>query len=80
MAEVEKKQKTQGKKTKAEIPRALREQVWLTHAGKVYERRYLVPWCQNIMTVFDFHVGHIIPESRGGETELANLRRPPCSR
>jgi 5-methylcytosine-specific restriction endonuclease McrA len=71
--------KPQEKKTKAEIPRALREQVWLAHAGRVYERRCLVPWCQNMMTVFDFHVGHNIPESRGGATELANLQ-PICAR
>lgn len=47
------------KVVKATIPKALREQVWL--AGRVYERR-----CQNVMSVFDFHVGHDIPESQGG--------------
>jgi 5-methylcytosine-specific restriction endonuclease McrA len=67
------------KKAKATIPAALREQVWLTHAGRVYERTCLVPWCKNMMTVFDFHVGHNVPESRGGATELANLR-PICAR
>jgi hypothetical protein len=30
------------KVVKAAIPKALREQVWL--AGRVYERRCLVPW------------------------------------
>ena len=65
--------------SKANIPRALREQVWLTHAGPVFKRSCIVPWCQNTMTVFDFHVGHDIPESKGGATELANLR-PICAR
>jgi hypothetical protein len=51
---------------KTSIPKALREQVWLTYAGRVYERRCLVPWCQNVMNVFDFHVGHDVPESQGG--------------
>lgn len=67
------------KKPKATIPAALREQVWLTHAGRVFECRCLVPWCQNMMTVFDFHVGHNVPEIKGGATELANLR-PICAR
>jgi 5-methylcytosine-specific restriction endonuclease McrA len=65
--------------TKANIPKALREQVWLRHAGRVYERKCLVTWCKNIMTVFDFHVGHDVPESLGGATEIANLR-PICAR
>lgn len=67
------------KVVKASIPKALREQVWLTYAGRVYERRCLVPWCQNRMNVFDFHVGHDVPESQGGATEIANLR-PICAR
>jgi 5-methylcytosine-specific restriction endonuclease McrA len=67
------------KVVKASIPKALREQVWLTYAGRVYERRCLVRWCQNTMSVFDFHVGHDVPESQGGATEIANLR-PICAR
>ena len=31
------------------------------------------------MTAFDFHVGHDVPESHGGATEIANLR-PICAR
>lgn len=64
---------------KAAIPKALREQVWLTHAGRTYDRKCLIPWCKNTMTVHDFHVGHDIPESKGGATELSNLK-PICSR
>lgn len=64
---------------KITIPKALREQVWLQYVGKKYERKCLIPWCKNIMTVFDFHVGHDIPESRGGSTEIGNLR-PICVR
>ena len=65
--------------TKASIPKALREQVWLTYAGRRYESKCLVPWCSNTMSVFDFHVGHDIPESQGGATEISNLR-PICAR
>ena len=64
---------------KVTIPKALREQVWLQYAGRRYESKCLVRWCKNIMTVFDFHVGHDIPESRGGATEIANLK-PICAR
>lgn len=64
---------------KAAIPRALREQVWITYAGRVFARKCLIPWCQNTMTVFDFHVGHDVPESRGGKTDIQNLR-PICAR
>jgi 5-methylcytosine-specific restriction endonuclease McrA len=65
--------------TKASMPRALREQVWVTHAGRAFDHKCVVPWCKNTMTAFDFHVGHDIPESKGGATELANLR-PICAR
>ena len=64
---------------KTSIPKALREQVWIQYAGNCFERRCLVPWCKNKMTVFDFHVGHDKPESQGGATEITNLR-PICSR
>lgn len=63
---------------KSSIPKALRTQVWLTFSGEVFKRKCYIPWCQNNMTVFDFHVGHDIPESRGGRTEVSNLR-PICS-
>jgi len=64
---------------KAAIPKALREQVWIQYAGRQFERKCLVPWCKNTMTVFDFHVGHDVPEYKGGKTEIENLR-PICVR
>jgi 5-methylcytosine-specific restriction endonuclease McrA len=67
------------KESKATIPKALREQVWLTHMGRRYEGKCIVHWCKNNMTVHDFHVGHDIPESKGGATALSNLL-PICSR
>ena len=38
-----------------------------------------ISWCQNVINVFDFHVGHVIPESKGGATTTANLK-PICAR
>lgn len=64
---------------KEKIPKALREQVWLTHNGKKYQSKCNVIWCKNKITVFDFQSGHNIPESKGGVTDISNLR-PICSR
>ena len=36
-------------------------------------------WCDNIINVFDFHVGHDKPESKGGKLRVDNLR-PICAR
>lgn len=64
---------------KEKIPKALREQVWLTHIGKKYDSKCHISWCKNRITVFDFQSGHNVPESKGGSTDLLNLR-PICSR
>ena len=69
--------KTKTKKIK--IPKALREQVWITHFGKTFEHKCYIKWCTNIITVFDFETGHNIPESKGGKTIIENLF-PLCSR
>ena len=59
---------------KSNIPKAIREQVWLRSFGKVYEDPCYVHWCENIINVFDFHVGHDIPESKGGTLDINNLK------
>ena len=64
---------------KQTIPRALREQVWVTKCGHVFSHRCRVVWCQNKINVFDFQCGHNIPESKGGRTSLDNLI-PICGR
>ncbi len=67
------------KTKKVKIPKALREQVWITHFGKTFEHKCYINWCSNIITVFDFETGHNIPESKGGQTVIENLF-PLCSR
>ena len=67
------------KKRKDTISKALREQVWIRHSGRVFECKCPVDWCQNMITVFDFESGHDIPESKGGITSVENLY-PICSR
>ena len=74
----EKKEKDE-KKNKKPIPKALREQVWITSFGKVFEHKCYVNWCSNVIDVFSFESGHNIPESKGGLTVLENLK-PICSR
>jgi hypothetical protein len=63
---------------KAKIPKAIREQVWLTFIGKKFEHKCFVNWCENKMTPFSFECGHNIPESKGGSLDIDNLR-PICS-
>lgn len=58
---------------KSGIPNALRQQVWLKNCGENYKRKCMVTWCNNNISVFDFHCGHNIPEVRGGKTTIDNL-------
>ncbi len=58
----------------------MREQVWLLYFGdKHFKHKCYVEWCENRITPFTFEVGHNIPESKGGETNIDNLR-PICSK
>lgn len=64
---------------KKHIPQALREQVWINRCGEAFGRKCLTTWCNNKITVFDFHCGHNIPEVKGGKTTVDNLV-PICTR
>ena len=65
---------------KQKIPLALKEQVWLLQFGdKHFKQKCHVKWCENIITPFSFEVGHNIPESQGGKTEIDNLY-PICAK
>lgn len=69
----------QPKKRKAKIPAAVQEAIWINRMGRVFEGKCLTTWCPNIITVFDFHAGHDIPESKGGSIDPSNLY-PICAR
>ena len=60
-------------------PKAVIEQCRIASFGKVFEHKCYVSWCQNTITVSDFHVGHDKPESKGGSLDLDNLK-PLCAR
>ena len=64
---------------KKTIPKGVREQCWLTVFGKSFEHMCFIPWCQNMINVWDFHVGHDEPESKGGTLDINNLK-PLCAR
>ena len=73
------KKKNKKGKNKAIIPKALREQVWLKIFGESFKHKCYVSWCSNEINVFDFHVGHDKPESKGGSLDVNNLK-PICAR
>jgi len=62
---------------KETIPKRIRELVWTTHNTKVFSNKCYVSWCNNIINVFNFQVGHDIPESKGGTLDIDNLK-PIC--
>ena len=60
------------------LPKRIREVVWNTYNGETYSSKCYVRWCSNIINVFNYQVGHDIPESKGGTYNIGNLR-PICS-
>lgn len=63
---------------KNSIPKKLREEVWKHYNGETFKSACNVSWCTNIIDVFNYHVGHDIPESKGGSLDIINLK-PICS-
>lgn len=59
------------------VPKRIRELVWTTYNGEVFSKKCFVSWCDNHINVFNFQVGHDIPESKGGTLEISNLK-PIC--
>ena len=62
---------------KETIPKRVRELVWTTHNGETFTHKCFVSWCDNNINVFNFQVGHDIPESKGGTLHIDNLK-PIC--
>jgi 5-methylcytosine-specific restriction endonuclease McrA len=64
--------------SKETIPKRIRELVWTTNNGETFSHKCYVSWCDNTINVFNFQVGHDIPESKGGTLDIDNLK-PICS-
>ena len=58
------------KNKKKHIPKAIKEQVWIKNFGRKFSHKCYILWCKNDINVFNFHVGHNIPESKGGNSSL----------
>lgn len=72
------KKRNEHKQIKKEIiPKRIRELVWTTHNTEVFSNKCYVSWCDNKINVFNFQVGHDIPESKGGTIDIDNLK-PIC--
>jgi hypothetical protein len=63
---------------KEPIPKRIRELVWTTNNGETFSHKCYVTWCDNTLNVFNFQVGHDIPESKGGTIDIDNLK-PICA-
>ena len=59
------------------IPKALRQQVWMAKMGENYKGKCTIHWCKNMIDVFNFHCGHDEPHSKGGAMNIDNLH-PIC--
>ena len=64
---------------KEKIPSVLRELVWNTYIGEGEGKGLCYACGKEKLTPFEFECGHIIAESKGGETNLNNLR-PVCTK
>lgn len=61
------------------IPKRIREVVWNTYNGEMYSSKCNVMWCQNQINVFNYQVGHDVPDSKGGTFHIHNLRPICCN-
>lgn len=66
------KKKIPARKT---VPPPLKLKLWSTYNGTSIEGKCFC--CQRPITPFDFHIGHVIAHSQGGDISLENLR-PIC--
>lgn len=64
---------------KKKIPKKVKEEVWVVNFGNKYDSKCYISWCSNKINVFNFHVGHDKPESKGGTDDINNLK-PICDR
>lgn len=72
----EEEEEVKKKERKKTIPKSLKDKVWKEYNGKKYKGTCYC--CQETIEINNWHAGHVISESSGGETKLSNLR-PVCA-
>jgi 5-methylcytosine-specific restriction endonuclease McrA len=81
-AELKEKQRLQEedeqKKKKSKIPKNVKINVWNTHIDPNIQRHKCLCCKKSIISITEFHVGHVISENAGGTLEINNLR-PICA-
>ena len=66
------------KKRKSKIPKNVKINVWNTHIDPNIQRHKCLCCKKSIISITEFHVGHVISENAGGTLEINNLR-PICA-
>ena len=66
------------KKKKSKIPKNVKINVWNTHIDPNIQRHKCLCCKKSIISITEFHVGHVISENAGGTLEINNLR-PICA-
>ena len=69
---------TNNSKCKTNIPKIHKKLIWETYIGIDKGREKCLCCNMNNIDPFDFHMGHVIPKSKGGTMSKENLR-PICS-
>ena len=74
--EIKQQNKNEIKKNK--LPKIKKQEIWSKYIGLDIGKTKCLCCNLNYFTQFEFHSGHIIPKSKGGDMNIENLR-PICS-
>ncbi len=67
------KKEKRKKNKRPTISKAFREQIWVMRIGDTFHAKCPISWCNNQISVLNYSLGHNIPHSKGGSSELDNL-------
>lgn len=66
------------KKVKEKIDKRLKEDLWIKYCGAKMQTSACLCCQKHEITIWNFHCGHVVAESKGGKTDIENLR-PVCA-